>query len=69
MKDESFFTVFWDYSKRQLKALRAWLRPVPEDPLYLKIIKGLFKAILLVMLTVFSPVYLLILVIAFFAAF
>lgn len=69
MKDESFSSALLDYIKKQFNELREWLRPVPEDPLFLKIIKGILKAIVVLILTIFSPVVLLILIIAFFAAF
>ncbi len=69
MKDKSLSSALLDDIKKYLKELREWIRPVPEDPLYLKIIKGIFKAFVLLILTLFSPVILLILTITFFAAF
>jgi hypothetical protein len=68
-EDESLASAMIDYIQKQLKELREWLRPVSDDSIFLKIIKGIFKTFVLIILTVLSPVVLLILVIAFFAAF
>lgn len=67
--DQSFSRALWKYLEEQLKNLRDWLRPVPEDPLYLKIIKGFFKGLVLIVITALSPVIILILIITFLAAF
>ena len=66
---ESFSQGLQEYIGKQINALREWIRPVPEDPLYLKIIKGFFKGIVVILLTALSPVILLILTVTFFAAF
>lgn len=68
-KDESFSSALADYIQNTLKDLREWLRPEPEDSLFLKIVKGIFKTIALLILTIISPVILLVLLISFFAAF
>ena len=66
---ESFAGALLDYLSEHLKQLKKWLRPVPDDPLYLKIIKGFLKGIVVLLLTALSPVILLILIISFLAAF
>lgn len=66
---ESFAGALLDYLSEYLKQLKEWLRPVPDDPLYLKIIKGFLKGIVVLLLTALSPVILLILIISFLAAF
>ena len=67
--DPSFARALQDYLSKQVTHLRHWVRPVPEDPLYLKIIKGFFKGLVLLLLTALSPVIVVILVISFLAAF
>lgn len=69
MKERSFASDFKAYLGEQLTKLRAWFRPVAGDPLFLKIIKGILKAVVLLILTALSPVILLVLTIAFLAAF
>lgn len=69
MKEQSFSSALLDYIKKKLSELKEWLRPEPSDPLFLKIIKGFLKSIAVLVLTIFSPVILLVLIIAFFAAF
>jgi hypothetical protein len=66
--DQSFARALWKYLEEQVTHLRHWLRPVPEDPLYLKIIKGFFKGIVLLLITALSPVIVVILTITFLAA-
>ena len=58
---------FVDLIKDQLTALQEWLKPEPEDNLLLKIIKGIFKALALLVLVILSPVMLVILAFVFFA--
>lgn len=69
MKERSFASELKDYLGKQLTELREWLRPVADDPLFLKIIKGILKAVVLLILTALSPVILLVLIITFLAAF
>ena len=66
---QSFASALQDYLANQLRQLRDWLRPVPDDLLFLKIVKGIFKALAVLVLTALSPVILLILIITFLAAF
>lgn len=66
---QTFAGALLDYLSEQLKQLKEWLSPVPEDPLYLKIIKGFLKALVVLLLTALSPVILVILIISFLAAF
>jgi hypothetical protein len=69
MENKSLSKAFFGYIGDKLKNLREWFRPIPEDPVYLKIVKGIFKSFALLIMTILSPVILLILAIAFFAAF
>jgi len=66
--DQSFARELQQYISRQVTHLRHWIRPDPEDPLYLKIIKGFFKGIVVLLLTALSPVIVVILTITFLAA-
>lgn len=66
---QTFAGALIKYLSEQLELLKEWLRPVPEDPLYLKIIKGFLKALVVLLLTALSPVILVILIISFLAAF
>ncbi|MFP4090494.1 MAG: hypothetical protein ACLFUB_20980 [Cyclobacteriaceae bacterium] len=66
--NQSFARELQKYISNQVTNLRHWIRPDPEDPLYLKIIKGFFKGIVILLLTALSPVIAIILTIAFLAA-
>lgn len=67
--DKSFARELQKYISDQVKKLRKWLKPDPADPLGVKIIKGFYKSIVVLILLIFSPVICLLLTIAFFAAF
>lgn len=67
--DQSFNEGLREYIVQQVRALREWVRPRPEDPIFLKIVKGFFKGLVVLVLTALSPVILLILTVTFFAAF
>lgn len=69
MKERPLASDLKDYLAEKWTALREWLRPVADDPLWLKIIKGILKAVALLFLTAMSPVILIILIITFLAAF
>ncbi|HKK77843.1 MAG TPA: hypothetical protein VJ953_22385 [Saprospiraceae bacterium] len=69
MKEQPFLSDLKDYLADQWTALREWLRPVADDPLWLKIIKGILKAVALLFLTAMSPIILIVLIITFLAAF
>jgi len=56
------------YVASQITQFKHWIRPDPEDPLYLQILKGIYKTLAVLLLTVLSPVFALILTIAFLAA-
>lgn len=66
---ESFASELWRYIGRQFDELVEWVKPNPEDPLGLKILKGFFKGIVVLVLLALSPVIVLILIIAFIGAF
>jgi hypothetical protein len=66
---QTFAGALLEYLNEQLNQLKEWLRPVPDDPIYLKIIKGFLKALVVLLLTALSPVILVILIISFLAAF
>lgn len=57
------------YIFQKIGELREWIRPDPADPLMLKIGKLFLKSLVLLVLTAFSPVILLLLLIAFVGAF
>lgn len=54
--------------KKNLISYKEWMKPKEGDPIALTIIKSIFKGIVALVLVAFSPLVLLILVIAFFAA-
>ena len=58
---------FRDNLKKRLLALREWVKPKPNDPLWLTVIKLIYKSIALLILVALSPVLLLLLLIVFFA--
>ena len=66
---QTFAGALLEYLNEQLNQLKEWLRLVPDDPIYLKIIKGFLKALVVLLLTALSPVILVILIISFLAAF
>jgi hypothetical protein len=55
--------------EKYLKQYAEWLKPTRGEPLGLVVVKSIFKAFSTIFLLVFSPVVLLILVVAFLAAF
>ena len=57
------------YVSKQVKDLREWLKPNPNDTTSTKIFKGIYKGIVVLILIALSPVLALILTIAFLAAF
>lgn len=67
--NESFARELQKHVADQVKKLREWIKPVPTDPLGLKIVKGFFKSLVVLVLIIFSPVICLLLTIAFLAAF
>ena len=48
-------------------AIKDWVKPVPSDPVWLTIIKSIYKSIAVLLLIAVSPVILLLLIIIFFA--
>ena len=67
--DNSAAQALREYIFQKIKELREWIRPDPADPLLLKIGKLFLKSLVLLVLTAFSPVILLLLLIAFIGAF
>lgn len=55
--------------KKNLKLYKEWLKPTPGDPLGLTIVKSFFKGLSTLLLIAFSPIVMLILIVAFLAAF
>ena len=67
--DNSAAQALREYIFQKIKELREWIRPDPADPLLLKIGKLFLKSLVLLVLTAFSPVILLLLLMAFVGAF
>ncbi|WKN40532.1 hypothetical protein [Tunicatimonas pelagia] len=67
--NQSFATELQKYITKQFTQLRQWLRPDPADSVAVKIFKGIYKSLAVLVLTAFSPVIIVILAIAFLAAF
>ncbi len=67
--NKSFAIELQNYVTKKVAELRQWLKPVPTDSLPTKIFKGIYKGLAVLVLTAFSPVIIVILVIAFVAAF
>ena len=57
------------YVAKYVREFREWLKPDPTDTTTKKILKGIYKSIVVLILIAFSPVLALILTIAFLAAF
>ena len=58
---------YMDIVRKNILALREWVKPDPADPLYLTILKSMYKGLSLLVLIALSPVILIILLIVFFA--
>lgn len=69
MKDETLSQEIIRLIKTNLKDYAEWMKPNPADPLALTIVKSFFKGLTALILVVLSPAVLLLLIIAFFAAF
>ena len=67
--DDSAARALRQYIFQKIKELRLWVKPDPADPLLMKIGKLFLKSLVLLVLTAFSPVILLLLLIAFIGAF
>lgn len=67
--NESFAKELQKYVAENIKKLREWMKPDPADHLGMKVIKGFFKSLVILLLLIFSPVICLLLTIAFLAAF
>lgn len=67
--DDSAAKALREYIFKRIQELRAWVKPDPADPLLMKIGKLFLKSLVLLVLTAFSPVILLLLLIAFIGAF
>jgi hypothetical protein len=56
---------FSDIIAAKLKGLREWLKPDPNDPVALIVVKSVLKSAVMVLLLLFSPVLLIGLFLAF----
>lgn len=54
--------------KDNLNRYKEWIKPDPDDPVVLTVIKTIFKALTALFFVAFSPIVLLILIFAFLAA-
>jgi len=61
-------TGYIDFIKGWWRSLLEWVKPNPADGLFLKIVKMIFKSIILLILVALSPVILVVLLFVFFAA-
>lgn len=66
---ESFATELWKYTRKQWDELLEWIKPEPTEALGMKILKGFLKSIVVLILIALSPVIIIVLVVAFIAAF
>jgi hypothetical protein len=57
-----------EYFLMQVRKLLRWIKPTPDDALAVSIIKTILKSIVMLVLIAFSPVVIIILTVAFFAA-
>lgn len=53
--------------RKTLLSIREWVRPKPADPLYLTILKFIYKGIVLLLMVALSPLILVVLIVIFFA--
>ena len=67
--NNSFAKELQAYVTQQVTQLRQWLKPDPSDSLALRIVKGIYKSLAVLVLTALSPVIVVVLTIAFLAAF
>jgi hypothetical protein len=67
--NKTFASELQKYITEQVTKLRHWLKPEPSDSLALKIYKGIYKSLAVLVLTALSPVIIVVLVVAFLAAF
>ena len=58
-----------NFLKDKLAALQDWMKPDPADHPLLQVVKLLFKSLAVLILIAFSPAIIVILILAFFAAF
>lgn len=68
MEEETFVQALQQYTLKQLKEFKEWLKPNPADPLWMKIGKGLVKSGVVLLLIAFSPVILIFLAAVFIGA-
>ena len=69
MEEESFSEALRNHILKQIRALGQWIKPDPADNLFVQIVKLIFKSIVVLLLTAFSPIVLLILIIGFVGGF
>lgn len=68
MEEETFVQALQQYTLKQLKEFKEWLKPNPADPWWMKIGKGLVKSGVVLLLIAFSPVILIFLAAVFIGA-
>ena len=66
--ENSFKEAVIEQIKKSFARYKEWIKPTPGDPLVLTIFKSFFKALSAIVLVAFSPIVLLILILAFLAA-
>ena len=67
--NNSFAVELQKYIAQKVAQLQEWLKADPTDSLALRIVKGIYKSLAVLVLTALSPVILVILVVTFLAAF
>lgn len=55
--------------RENFRKYKEWVRPEPNDPLFLSVVKTFFKGLTAILLLALSPVVILLLTVAFVAAF
>lgn len=67
--EKSFAKELLDLLAKNFNLYKEWLKPTPGDPMALTVIKSFFKGLSSLLLIMFSPIVVVILIIAFLAAF
>lgn len=65
MEEETFVKALQQYTLKQLKDFKEWLKPDPTDSLLVKIGKGILKSFVVLLLIAFSPVIIVFLIAVF----
>lgn len=67
--NKSFAKELQEYIAQRINQLRQWLKPDPSDSVAVKIFKGIYKSLAVLVLTALSPVIIIVLVVTFLPAF